>query len=101
MTRVQRLRKGCWGYLYSVMLSSSEDLCITDIPVVCDFLEVFPDELSRIPINRDIEFSIEVTLGTHPISKAPYSLSPAKLNGVVVIIMGSLLNLKITRVGST
>ena len=31
------------------------------------------------PINREIEFSIEVTPGTHPISKAPYRTAPAKL----------------------
>ena len=31
------------------------------------------------PINRNIEFHIEVAPGTHPISKEPYSMTLAKL----------------------
>ena len=31
------------------------------------------------PINREIEFSIQVTLETQPISKAPYRIAPAEL----------------------
>ena len=75
----QLLRKGYRGYLCSVMESSSEDTSIANIPVVRDFPEVFPDELPKMPIDKDIEFYIEVVLGTHPISKAPYRMTPIKL----------------------
>ena len=80
MACAQRLlRKGCRGYLCSVMSSSTEDLSMTDIPIVCEFPEVFPEELPGMPVNREIEFSIEVAPGTNPISKTPYRMAPAEL----------------------
>jgi hypothetical protein len=49
------------------------------IPVVCEYPDVFPDELSGMPPNRDIEFAVELRLGTAPISKRPYRMPPAEL----------------------
>jgi hypothetical protein len=49
------------------------------IPVVCEYLDVFPDELPGMPPDRDIEFAIELQPGTAPISKRPYRMPPAKL----------------------
>ena len=45
-----------------------------DIPVVCDFLDVFPNELPRLPPDRDVEFKIELLPGTTPISRRPYRI---------------------------
>ena len=50
-----------------------------DIPLVRDFSEVFPDEFPGMPINKEIEFSIEITPETHSISKAPYRMAPTEL----------------------
>ena len=61
------------------MSSSSEDLSTTDIPIVREFTKVFSRELPRILMNRDIEFSIENILGTHPIFKASYCMALAEL----------------------
>ncbi|RVW73760.1 Transposon Tf2-2 polyprotein [Vitis vinifera] len=41
---------------------------ITEIPVVRKFQDVFPDELPGLPPHREFDFSIEVYLGTDPIS---------------------------------
>jgi hypothetical protein len=49
------------------------------IPVVCEYPDVFPDELRGMPPNRDIEFAIELQPGTTPISKRPYRMPPAEL----------------------
>jgi hypothetical protein len=49
------------------------------IPVVCEYPDVFPDELPRMPPNRNIEFAIELHPGTAPISKRPYRMPPAEL----------------------
>jgi hypothetical protein len=38
------------------------------IPMVCEFLDVFPGDLPRLPPNRDVEFSIELEPSTGPIS---------------------------------
>jgi hypothetical protein len=32
---------------------------IQDIPVVCEFPDVFPDDLPGLPLERDVEFVIE------------------------------------------
>jgi hypothetical protein len=42
-----------------------------EIPVVCEYLDVFPDELPSMPPDRDVEFVIELQPGTAPISKRP------------------------------
>jgi hypothetical protein len=52
---------------------------IERIPVVSEHPDVFPDELPRMPPNRDIEFAIELQPGTTPISKRPYRMPPAEL----------------------
>ena len=49
------------------------------IPVVDDFLEIFPEELPGLPPDREIEFAIELYPGTAPISIAPYRMAPAEL----------------------
>jgi hypothetical protein len=49
------------------------------IPVVCEYVDVFPDELPRMLPDQDIEFAIELQPGTTPISKRPYRMPPAEL----------------------
>jgi hypothetical protein len=46
---------------------------------VCEFPDVFPDELPGLPPNREIEFEIELVLGTAPISRRPYRMPPDEL----------------------
>ena len=45
---------------------------LCDIPVVCEFPNVFPNELSGLSPDRDVEFKIELVPGTTPISRIPY-----------------------------
>jgi hypothetical protein len=47
--------------------------------VVCEYPNVFPDELPGMPPDRDIEFAIELQPRTAPISKRPYRMPPAEL----------------------
>ena len=44
-----------------------------------EFLDVFLEELPGLPLEREMEFSIDLLLGTTPISKAPYRMAPAEL----------------------
>jgi hypothetical protein len=55
------------------------ELPLKKIPVVCEYADVFPDELPGMPPDRDIEFAIELQPGTTPISKRPYRMQPAEL----------------------
>ena len=50
-----------------------------DVPVVSEFVDVFPDELPGLPPHREVEFGIDLAPGVVPISKASYRLSPAEL----------------------
>ena len=62
------------------MVDTRKDvLKLDDIPVVREFLDVFPKDLLGIPIDREIEFSIDVLPGASPISKAPYRMAPIEL----------------------
>jgi hypothetical protein len=49
------------------------------IPVVCEYPDVFPNELPGMPPDQDIEFAIELQPETAPISKRPYRMPPAEL----------------------
>ena len=41
---------------------------IRDIPVVCEFPDVFPEDLPGLPPDRDVQFNIELQPRTAPIS---------------------------------
>ncbi|KAL0544228.1 hypothetical protein IC582_019341 [Cucumis melo] len=73
------LRKGCTAFLAHILVVHREKLKLEDVPVVKEFLDVFPDDLSGLPPNREIEFTIELLLGTTPISQAPYRMAPSEL----------------------
>jgi hypothetical protein len=52
---------------------------LAKIPVICEFPDVFPDELRGLPPDRNIEFAIELVPGTAPISRRPYRMPPSEL----------------------
>jgi hypothetical protein len=52
---------------------------LKDIPIICEYTDVFPDDLPGMPPDRDIEFIIELQPGTAPISKRPYRTPPSEL----------------------
>ncbi|KAK8954345.1 hypothetical protein KSP39_PZI002156 [Platanthera zijinensis] len=49
---------------------------LEEIPIVCGFADVFPDDLPGLPPERDVEFVIDLEPGTRPIAKAPYRMAP-------------------------
>ena len=73
------LRKGCQAYLAYVVDNKKQDKELRDIPIVGEYPDVFPEELSGLPPRREIEFSIEVLPGTMPTSRAPYRMAPVEL----------------------
>jgi hypothetical protein len=52
---------------------------LDEIPVVCEYLDVFPYELPGMPPDRDVEFVIELQPSIAPISKRPYRMPPKEL----------------------
>jgi len=58
-------------------LNSKEQVNIPE--VVCEFLDIFPEDLPGLLPVREIEFSIEVLPETAPISKTPYHMALIEL----------------------
>jgi hypothetical protein len=65
-------------YLHSYAYATA-DIKLEDIPVVCEYPDIFPDDLPGMPPDRDIEFVIELQPGTAPISNRPYRMPPNEL----------------------
>ena len=47
--------------------------------VVCEYEDVFSNELLGLPLQRDVDFCIELHLGTSPIFMTPHRMAPVKL----------------------
>ncbi|XP_073294461.1 uncharacterized protein [Primulina huaijiensis] len=75
------MRRGCQEFLASIV-SVSEPIKqrLEDVDVVKEFSSVFPDDVSGIPPDRDVEFLIEFMPGIVPISKEPNRLAPKEMN---------------------
>jgi hypothetical protein len=56
------------------MLSQMKVTALEEILVVQEYPDVFPEELPCMPLDRNIEFLIELPPGTPPISKRPYRM---------------------------
>ena len=73
------LQKGCTGYLAHVVDTRSSEMGLGDVPIVRDFPDVFPDDHSGLPPEREIDFPYDLVPGTAPISLPPYRMAPAEL----------------------
>lgn len=49
------------------------------VSVVKEYLEVFFDELLKIPLNRLIDSGVDVLTNTKPLSIPPYRMAPIEL----------------------
>jgi hypothetical protein len=56
------------------VLNQTKAIALEDIRVVREYPDVFPAELPGMPLDRDIEFLIELLPGMPPISKRPYRM---------------------------
>ena len=54
------IRKGYEAFLALILESKRGQFDVEKIPVVREFPNVFPEELSGIPIEREVDLSIEI-----------------------------------------
>nr|GEW93003.1 putative reverse transcriptase domain-containing protein [Tanacetum cinerariifolium] len=77
------LLKGCPIFFAHVTMKGAKDKSkekrVEDVPIVQDFFKVFPDDLTGIPPTRQVEFQIDLILGTAPVARAPYRLAPSEM----------------------
>ncbi|GJU89703.1 putative reverse transcriptase domain-containing protein [Tanacetum coccineum] len=50
-----------------------------DIPIIRDFKDIFPNDLSGLPPQRQIKFRIDLIPGAMPVAKSPYRLAPSDM----------------------
>ncbi|GKG12313.1 hypothetical protein Tco_0346550, partial [Tanacetum coccineum] len=52
---------------------------ISDIPVARDITDVFPEDFSGLPPQRQVEFRIDLIPEATPVAKSPYRLAPSEM----------------------
>ena len=72
------------GWLASLTLEDEERQELSLSQVVCEYEDVFPEELPRLPPYKDVDFTIELHPSTSPISMTPQRMSFVKLQELKV-----------------
>nr|GEV40084.1 putative reverse transcriptase domain-containing protein [Tanacetum cinerariifolium] len=83
-TKTQKyMLKGCHVFLAHITTKETKDKSekkrLENIPIVRNFPEVFPEDLSGLPPTRQVEFQINLIPGAAPVARAPYRLAPSKM----------------------
>ncbi|GJU19323.1 putative reverse transcriptase domain-containing protein [Tanacetum coccineum] len=73
------LSRGCHAFMAHVINTNFEKKSVEDVPIVNEFLDVFPEELLGIPPERQVEFQIDLIPGATPIAKTLYRLAPSEV----------------------
>jgi hypothetical protein len=72
------MRKGCRLYVVEAV-NERKGPSLDQYPVLSEFTDVFPNKLSGLPPEREIDFTIEIKPGAEPISKTPYRMTAPEL----------------------
>ncbi|GKC92642.1 putative reverse transcriptase domain-containing protein [Tanacetum coccineum] len=57
----------------------SEKKQLEDVPIIQNFLELFPKDFLGLPSTRQVEFQIDLIPGVAPVARAPYRLAPSEM----------------------
>ncbi|KAL0324943.1 UNVERIFIED_CONTAM: Transposon Ty3-G Gag-Pol polyprotein [Sesamum radiatum] len=79
VTAFNLIKEGCEAYLASVRDVAKISPGVSDVPVVREFPDVFPEELPGLPPHREVDFEIDTIPGAAPISITPYRMAPLEL----------------------
>ena len=61
------------------VVSDENDLKLEDIPIIEDYPNVFLNNLHDMPLEKEMEFTIDLIPRTTPISKTSYKMTPIEL----------------------
>ena len=78
------IRKGYEAFFALILDSKRGQVDVEKISVVKEFPDVFPEELPGIPLEREVDLSIEIVPRTAPMSRAPYRMAPIELKELKV-----------------
>ncbi|MCI68332.1 cellular nucleic acid-binding protein, partial [Trifolium medium] len=66
--RSLKVQENMFVMFASLMMEEKSE--VGALPVMCEFPDVFPEDISDLPPEREVEFAIDVLPGTSPISMA-------------------------------
>ena len=66
-------------YLCNISLEEKKELNPNDIAEVGEFVDVFLEEIPGVTPQWEIDLTIDMVLGTRPISKAPYRIASKEM----------------------
>ncbi|GJZ43719.1 putative reverse transcriptase domain-containing protein [Tanacetum coccineum] len=78
------VERGSHLFLAHVTENKSKEKRLEDVPVIHNFPEVFPDDLSGLPLPRQVEFRIDLIPVAASIARAPYRLAPSEIRELSV-----------------
>ena len=90
MSVMQLMNKGNEGYPAVVQDIDIAAPSLEQVPMVREFPDVFPNELPRMPPDREIEFCIDLATGIQPVSIPPYRIALAELRELKVQLQDML-----------
>ncbi|KAA3473382.1 DNA/RNA polymerases superfamily protein [Gossypium australe] len=79
MSAQRYVRNGCYAYLAYVLDTKVSEMKIESVLVVCEYPDVFPEELLGLPPVREVEFAIELVPRISSISIALYKMASTEL----------------------
>ncbi|GJV98868.1 reverse transcriptase domain-containing protein [Tanacetum coccineum] len=71
--------RGSYLFVAQVVEKEPAERRLEDVPVICEFPDVFPEDLPGLPPSRQVEFVIELVPGAAPVARAPYRLAPSEM----------------------
>nr|GFB65542.1 putative reverse transcriptase domain-containing protein [Tanacetum cinerariifolium] len=73
------IERGSQLFVAHITEKEPQEKWTEDVPVIRDFPEVFPDDMSGLPPPRQVEFRIDLVPVTAPVARAPYRLAPSEM----------------------
>nr|GEV47807.1 reverse transcriptase domain-containing protein [Tanacetum cinerariifolium] len=64
--------RGSYLFVAQVIEKEPTERHLEDVPVICKFLDVFPEDLPGLPPPQKVDFKIELVPGAAPMARAPH-----------------------------
>nr|GFD06675.1 putative reverse transcriptase domain-containing protein [Tanacetum cinerariifolium] len=71
--------RGSYLFVAQVIEKEPAERRLEDVPVICKFPDVFPEDLPGLPPPRQVELEIKLVPGAAPVARAPYRLAPSEM----------------------
>nr|GEY66270.1 hypothetical protein [Tanacetum cinerariifolium] len=77
--------RGSYLFVAQVIEKEPVERHLEDVPVICKFPDVFPEDFPGLPPPRQMEYEIELVPGAAPVAHTPYRLAPSEMKELAKI----------------